>query len=67
MPTPVAFDEKGELEQVNVLYSFLEDRYMKTVCGFFFESIYFVMCWLGLGVGVGAACISECTCFTRVV
>lgn len=33
VPTKVAFDEKGELEQVNVLYSFLEDRYMKTVGG----------------------------------
>lgn len=30
-PTKVAFDEKGELEQVNVLYSFLENRYMKQV------------------------------------
>ena len=27
-------DEKGELEQVNVLFSFLEDRYMKRVCLF---------------------------------
>ena len=28
----VAFDdEKGELEQINVLYSFLENRYMKQV------------------------------------
>lgn len=26
------FDEKSELDQVNVLYSFLEDRYMKQVC-----------------------------------
>ena len=32
--TPAAFDERGELEQVNVLYSFVEDRYMKRV-GFF--------------------------------
>lgn len=32
IPTAVAFDEKGELEQVNVLYSFLEDRYAKRVC-----------------------------------
>ena len=31
VPTKVAFDEKGELEQVNVLYSFLENRYTKTV------------------------------------
>lgn len=31
MPTKVAFDETGELEQVNVLYSFLEDRYHKKV------------------------------------
>lgn len=31
IPTKVAFDEKGELEQVNVLYSFLENRYTKTV------------------------------------
>ncbi|KAM0798659.1 hypothetical protein BDR22DRAFT_891059 [Usnea florida] len=30
VPTKVAFDEKGELEQVNVLYSFLENRYTKT-------------------------------------
>ncbi|KAL9125873.1 MAG: hypothetical protein Q9217_004986 [Psora testacea] len=31
--TPIAkpFDEKGELEQVNVLYSFLENRYTKKV------------------------------------
>lgn len=27
-----SWDEGGELEQVNVLYSFLEDRYMKRVC-----------------------------------
>lgn len=32
VPTPVPFDEKGELEQVNVLYSFLENRYTKKVC-----------------------------------
>ena len=31
VPTPVPFDEKGELEQVNVLYSFLENRYTKKV------------------------------------
>ena len=31
VPTPVKFDEKTELEQVNVLYSFLENRYMKKV------------------------------------
>ncbi|MCJ1274181.1 hypothetical protein MMC21_001976 [Puttea exsequens] len=29
VPTPVPFDEKSELEQVNVLYSFLENRYTK--------------------------------------
>ncbi|KAK4695366.1 cytochrome b pre-mRNA-processing protein 6, partial [Lecanoromycetidae sp. Uapishka_2] len=29
VPTAVPFDEKGELEQVNVLYSFLENRYTK--------------------------------------
>ena len=28
---PAAFDEKGELEQINVLYSFLENRYAKKV------------------------------------
>ena len=31
VPTPVPFDEKSELEQVNVLYSFLENRYTKKV------------------------------------
>lgn len=31
VPTPKAFDEQGELEQVNVLYSFLENRYTKKV------------------------------------
>lgn len=31
IPTPVKFDEKAELEQVNVLYSFLENRYTKKV------------------------------------
>lgn len=31
VPTAVPFDEKGELEQVNVLYSFLENRYTKKV------------------------------------
>ncbi len=31
IPTPVVFDEKAELEQVNVLYSFLENRYTKKV------------------------------------
>ena len=31
VPTPVAFDERRELEQVNVLYSFLENRYTKKV------------------------------------
>ncbi|KAL6721038.1 hypothetical protein ACLMJK_000138 [Lecanora helva] len=31
VPTPIPFDEKGELEQVNVLYSFLENRYQKKV------------------------------------
>ncbi|CAF9923463.1 MAG: hypothetical protein HETSPECPRED_005331 [Heterodermia speciosa] len=33
IPTPKIFDEKGELEQVNVLYSFLENRYSKKVSG----------------------------------
>ena len=28
----VVFDEGAELEQVNVLYSLLEDRYRKKVC-----------------------------------
>ena len=31
VPTPVKFNEKAELEQVNVLYSFLENRYIKKV------------------------------------
>ena len=31
VPTPLPFDEKGEIEQVNVLYSFLENRYTKKV------------------------------------
>jgi len=31
VPTPTALDEKVELEQVNVLYSFLESRYTKKV------------------------------------
>ena len=31
VPTPKPFDEKGELEQVNVLYSFLENRFAKKV------------------------------------
>ena len=30
-PSPAALDEKAELEQVNVLYSFLENRYSKKV------------------------------------
>lgn len=34
VPTPMPFDEKGELDQVNVLYSFLENRYTKKVCVF---------------------------------
>ena len=46
----MAFDEEGELEQVNVLYSFLEDRYMKTVCVFFFMGLEF---WEGGGGGGG--------------
>ncbi|MCJ1421117.1 hypothetical protein MMC32_007479 [Xylographa parallela] len=29
VPTPARFDEKAEMEQVNVLYSFLENRYTK--------------------------------------
>jgi len=31
LPTPMPFEEKAELEQVNVLYSFLENRYTKKV------------------------------------
>ena len=31
IPSPVPFDEQGQLEQVNVLYSFLENRYQKKV------------------------------------
>lgn len=31
VPTPVAFDESGEREQVNVLYSLLENRYQNKV------------------------------------
>ena len=31
IPTAKSFDEKGELDQVNVLYSFLENRYAKKV------------------------------------
>lgn len=31
VPTKIAFDESGELEQASVLYSFLEDRYKKKV------------------------------------
>ena len=31
VPTPKPFDEKGELEQVNALYSLLENRYTKKV------------------------------------
>lgn len=31
IPTSAKFDEKAELEQVNVLYSFLENRYAKKV------------------------------------
>lgn len=31
VPTPKPFDEKGELEQVNALYSFLENRYSRKV------------------------------------
>ena len=34
VPTPKPFDEKGELEQVNVLYSLLENRYTKKVGGY---------------------------------
>ncbi|MCJ1286183.1 hypothetical protein MMC26_005528 [Xylographa opegraphella] len=29
VPAPARFDEKAEMEQVNVLYSFLENRYTK--------------------------------------
>ncbi|MCJ1295115.1 hypothetical protein MMC34_006676 [Xylographa carneopallida] len=29
VPTPARFDEKAEMEQANVLYSFLENRYTK--------------------------------------
>ena len=31
VPSPVKLDEKAELEQVNVLYSFLENRYSNKV------------------------------------
>ena len=31
VPSPVRVDEKAEIEQVNVLYSFLENRYTKQV------------------------------------
>lgn len=31
VPSPVPFDEQGQLEQVNVLYSLLENRYKKKV------------------------------------
>lgn len=33
LPSAVKFDEAAELEQVNVLYSFLENRYSKKVRG----------------------------------
>ena len=32
IPTSPKFDEKSELEQVNVLYSFLDNRYSQKVC-----------------------------------
>lgn len=32
IPASAKYDEKAELEQVNVLYSFLENRYAKKVC-----------------------------------
>lgn len=47
------FDEKGELEQVNVLYSFLEDRYMKRVCRYMGDFFHWGA-WGGFGVVVNA-------------
>lgn len=47
IPTAVAFDEKGELEQVNVLYSFLEDRYAKRVCARFLSPSYIPFIFVG--------------------
>ena len=32
VPAPMKLDEKAELEQVNVLYLFLESKYTKKVC-----------------------------------
>ena len=45
IPSPVPFDEQGQLEQVNVLYSFLENRYQKKVGRWYAQSSYGRLYW----------------------
>lgn len=56
LPPALKFDEKAELEQVNVLYSFLENRYAKKVIDFPLEyrfDFLFATAFGGFGVEMG--------------